>query len=162
MYQKWKDSKRHEKIKVSVHLKESSLRIFTQSLHSESSLRILQLELYQGQMEKRKLNLGSRVALLDLCQVLKDNYCHVFFDNFLIVLPWFKSSTIMDWTSVQLVPIKLTCRRWKRATKWSEEITSTPKLRDPTQYLHHIYHISWRQDDNVWHAPIQEKRTEHF
>ena len=151
MYQKWKDSKRHEKIKVSVHLKESSLTGY-----------VYQLELYQEQMEKTKLNLGSSVVLLDLCQVLKDNYCHVFFDNLLIALPWFKSSTIMDWTSVQLAPIKLTCRRWKRTTKWSEEITSAPAFRDPTQYLHHIYHISWRQDDNVWHAPIQENRTEHF
>ena len=32
-------------------------------------------------MEKRKLNLGSSVVL-DLCQVLKDAYCHVFFCNF--------------------------------------------------------------------------------
>ena len=76
MYQKWKDSKRHEKIKVSVHLKESSLTGY-----------VYQLELYQEQMEKTKLNLGSSVVLLDLCQVLKDNYCHVFFDNLLIALP---------------------------------------------------------------------------
>ena len=31
--------------------------------------------------EKRELNLGSNVVL-DLCQILKDTYCHVFFDNF--------------------------------------------------------------------------------
>ena len=30
--------------------------------------------------EKKELNLGSSVVL-DLCQVLKDTYCHVFFDN---------------------------------------------------------------------------------
>ena len=40
-----------------------------------------QLELYQGRKEKRELNLGSNVVL-DLCQVLKDTYCQVFFDNF--------------------------------------------------------------------------------
>ena len=42
---------------------------------------IYQLELYQGQKEKRELNLGLCVVLV-LCQVLKDTYCHVFFDNF--------------------------------------------------------------------------------
>ena len=42
---------------------------------------VYQLELYEGQREKRELNLGSSVAL-DLCQVLKDTYCHRFFDNF--------------------------------------------------------------------------------
>ena len=40
-----------------------------------------QLELYQGRKEKRKLNLGSSVVL-DLCQVLKDTYCHAFFNDF--------------------------------------------------------------------------------
>ena len=43
---------------------------------------IYQLELYQKRKEKKELNLGSSVVL-DLCQVLKDTYCHVFFDNFL-------------------------------------------------------------------------------
>ena len=42
---------------------------------------VYQLELYQGQKEKRKSDLGSSVVP-DLCQVLKDTYCHVFFDNF--------------------------------------------------------------------------------
>ena len=42
---------------------------------------VYQLELYQQQKQKIKLNLGSSVVL-DLCQVLKDTYCHVFFDNF--------------------------------------------------------------------------------
>ena len=40
-----------------------------------------ELELYEGAKEKRELNLGSSVVL-DLCQVLKDTYCLVFFDNF--------------------------------------------------------------------------------
>ena len=35
------------------------------------------LELCQGQKEKREL-----IVVLDLCQVLKDTYCQVFFDNF--------------------------------------------------------------------------------
>ena len=42
---------------------------------------VCQVELYQGRKENRELNLESSVAL-DLCQVLKDTYCHVFFDNF--------------------------------------------------------------------------------
>ena len=42
---------------------------------------VYQLELYQRRKEKRELNLGSSVAL-DLCQVPKDTYCQVFFDNF--------------------------------------------------------------------------------
>ena len=42
---------------------------------------VYQLELYQGQKEKRELNLASSVVL-DSCQVLKDTYRHVFFDNF--------------------------------------------------------------------------------
>ena len=42
---------------------------------------IYQLELCQGRKEKSGLNLGSSVVL-DLCQVLKYIYCHVFFDNF--------------------------------------------------------------------------------
>ena len=42
---------------------------------------VYQLELCQGQKEKRELNLGSSVVL-DLCQVLKDTYCHVFLDIF--------------------------------------------------------------------------------
>ena len=42
---------------------------------------VYQLESYQGRKQKRELNLGSSVVL-DLCQVLKDAYCHVFFDNF--------------------------------------------------------------------------------
>ena len=40
-----------------------------------------QLELYQRRKEKRELNLGSNVVL-DLCQVLKDTYINLFFDNF--------------------------------------------------------------------------------
>ena len=42
---------------------------------------VYQLELCQGRKEKRELYLGSSVVL-NLCQVLKDTYCHVFFDNF--------------------------------------------------------------------------------
>ena len=42
---------------------------------------VYQLELYQGRNKKRELNLDSSVVL-DLCQVLKDIYCHVFLDNF--------------------------------------------------------------------------------
>ena len=42
---------------------------------------IYHLELYQERKEKRELNLGSSVVL-DFCQVLKDTYCHMFFDNF--------------------------------------------------------------------------------
>ena len=42
---------------------------------------VYQLELYQWSTEKRELNLGLNVVL-DLCQILKDTYCHVFFDNF--------------------------------------------------------------------------------
>ena len=42
---------------------------------------IYQLELYQGRIEKKELNLGLSVAL-DLCQVLKDTYCHVFLETF--------------------------------------------------------------------------------
>ena len=42
---------------------------------------IYQLELYQGRKERRELNLGSSVVL-DLGQVLKDTYFHVFFHNF--------------------------------------------------------------------------------
>ena len=42
---------------------------------------VYQLELCQGRKEKRELNLGSSVVL-DLHQVLKDTYCHVFFDIF--------------------------------------------------------------------------------
>ena len=42
---------------------------------------VYQLELYQGRKEKRELKLGSSVVL-DLCQVLKDIYCHVLFYNF--------------------------------------------------------------------------------
>ena len=37
---------------------------------------VYQLELYQGQIEKRKSNLGSSVVL-NLCQVLKGTYFHV-------------------------------------------------------------------------------------
>ena len=75
---------------------------------------VYQSEFYQGQKEKRELNLGSSVAL-DFCQVLKDTCSHVFFHNF------FNSPTliqndngcmIMDcMVSVQLVSIELTCRR---------------------------------------------------
>ena len=72
---------------------------------------VYQLELYQGQKEKRELNLGSSVVL-DLCPALKDTYSHVFFDNF------FNSPTLIQklhdhdcMVSVQLVPIELTCRR---------------------------------------------------
>ena len=50
---------------------------------------VCQLEFYQQQKEKRELNLGSRMVL-DVCQVLKDTYCHVFFDNF------FKSLTLIQ------------------------------------------------------------------
>ena len=42
---------------------------------------VYQLELYQGWKEKRELNLAL-IVVLDLCQVLKDTYRHVFFDNF--------------------------------------------------------------------------------
>ena len=42
---------------------------------------VYRFELYQRRKKKRKLNLGSSVVI-DLCQVLKDTYCHVFFDNF--------------------------------------------------------------------------------
>ena len=42
---------------------------------------VYQLELYQGWKEKGELNLGSSVVL-GLCQVLKDTYRHMFFDNF--------------------------------------------------------------------------------
>ena len=42
---------------------------------------VYHLELYQGRKEKSGLNLGLSVVL-DLCQVLKDTYCHMFFDNF--------------------------------------------------------------------------------
>ena len=42
---------------------------------------VYQLELCQGQKKKRELNLGSSVVL-DLCQVLKDTYCHIPIDNF--------------------------------------------------------------------------------
>ena len=42
---------------------------------------VYQLELYQGQKEKRELNLGSSMVL-DLRQVPKDTYCQVFFHNF--------------------------------------------------------------------------------
>ena len=41
----------------------------------------LSIRIVQRQKEKRELNLGSRVVL-DLCQVLKYTYCHLFFDNF--------------------------------------------------------------------------------
>ena len=37
--------------------------------------------MYQGQKEKRELNLGSSLAP-DLSQVLKDAYCHALFENF--------------------------------------------------------------------------------
>ena len=47
---------------------------------------VYQLELYQGRKEKKELNLGLSVVL-DSCEILKDSYCHVFFDNF------FNSST---------------------------------------------------------------------
>ena len=50
---------------------------------------VYQLELYQGRKEKRELNLGLSVVLA-LCQVLKDTYCHVFFDNL------FNSSTMVQ------------------------------------------------------------------
>ena len=42
---------------------------------------VYQLELYQGRKEKSELNLESSVVL-DLFQVLKDTYCHVFFRSF--------------------------------------------------------------------------------
>ena len=42
---------------------------------------VYQLELYQRRKRKRELILGSSVVL-DLCQVLRDTYCHVFFNNF--------------------------------------------------------------------------------
>ena len=38
---------------------------------------VYQLELCQGQKEKRELNLGLSVVL-DSCQVLKDTHCHIF------------------------------------------------------------------------------------
>ena len=85
---------------------------------------VYQLELYQGRKEKRELNLGLNVVL-DLCQVLKDTYCHVFSDKF------FNSPTLIQkfhdnglTTLIQLVLIELTCPRWKRTKKWSEEIAN--------------------------------------
>ena len=42
---------------------------------------VYQLELYRERREKRELNLGS-VVVWDLCQLLKDTYCLMFFDNF--------------------------------------------------------------------------------
>ena len=42
---------------------------------------VYHLELCQGKKEKRELSLGL-IVVLDLCQVLKDTYCQVFFDNF--------------------------------------------------------------------------------
>ena len=42
---------------------------------------VYRLELYQGRKEKGELNLGLSVVL-DLCQVLKDTCCHVFFTIF--------------------------------------------------------------------------------
>ena len=48
--------------------------------YSETSY-VCQLELYKGRKMKRELNLVSSVVL-DLCQVLKDTYCHLFYDNF--------------------------------------------------------------------------------
>ena len=42
---------------------------------------VYQLELYRGRKEKSELNLCSSVVL-ELCQVLKNIYYHVFFDNF--------------------------------------------------------------------------------
>ena len=42
---------------------------------------VYQLELYKGRKEKREWNLGSSVVL-NLYQVLKGTYCHMFFDNF--------------------------------------------------------------------------------
>ena len=42
------------------------------------------------------------------------------------------------------------------------KLSSAPKLKDPTRYLHHICQFSWRQDDDVLCAPKQEKRTEHL
>ena len=47
---------------------------------------VYQLEFYQGRKEKRELNLGSSVVL-DLCQVLKDTYYHVFSIIFSTVPP---------------------------------------------------------------------------
>ena len=41
---------------------------------------VYQLELQQVRKENRELNLGSSVVL-DLCQVLKGTYYHVFFEN---------------------------------------------------------------------------------
>ena len=42
---------------------------------------VYHLDFYQGWKEKRELNFGLSVVV-DLCQSLKDTYCHVFFDNF--------------------------------------------------------------------------------
>ena len=50
---------------------------------------VCRLELYQGQKEKKELDLGPNVVL-DLCQILKGTYCHVFFDNF------FNSPTLIE------------------------------------------------------------------
>ena len=41
---------------------------------------VCQLEFYQGQIEKRKLNLGL-IVVLDFWKVLRNAYCHVFLDN---------------------------------------------------------------------------------
>ena len=82
---------------------------------------VYRLELYQGRKEKDELNLGLGVVL-DLCQVLKDTCCHVFFDHF------FYSSILIQklhdngLALAQLVLIELTCHRWKRTKKRSEEI----------------------------------------
>ena len=86
---------------------------------------VYQLELYQWQKEKRKLNLGSSVVLDLHAKSWKIPIVTCFSIIFLTVPPWFKSCMIMDcMASIQLVPIELTCRRWKRTKKWSEEITN--------------------------------------
>ena len=85
---------------------------------------VYQLELYRERREKRELNLGS-VVVRDLCQLLKDTYCLMFFDNF------FSSPTLIQklhnnglYGLTQLVPIELICHRWKMTKKWSKEITN--------------------------------------
>ena len=45
---------------------------------------VYQSELYQGRKEKRELNLASSVVR-DLCQDLKDTYCHNFFNSLTLV-----------------------------------------------------------------------------
>ena len=184
MYQKWKDSKRHDKDNISVHLTKSLLfqwqqynnddktdksykirpvikhlnKAFAENLlnspfpsvdehmfncmkqHIKSKLikwgfrqwyrcdsetfYVYQLELYQGRKGKRELNLGSSVVLA-LYQVLKNIYCHVFFDNF------FSSPTLIQKlhdNGLYDLDIarsnRISMPQMKKDKKWSKEITN--------------------------------------